>query len=803
MESSLDQSLRGRTDISTMVAELLEMILRNLHRVESKTESNMIFPNDAPTPAQQVFLSRWDHACRGIDAALDRLHTIAIAIRKASAKQLDHSVTTILTEEDMAFRKDIASLVRYRFPAARKGLCRQLGDCIAARRRILLQNKQHSRRLAIRRPHQLAPLGNKDKDNHPNPAQPVIQRVKGGKVSHPTNITGFTKASLPDPRAPSLERLHSPPKKALTTLVSNIFTEEQDSFVYPPPPKVNPGETHARCQFCFMALEVKSSEEDNMNRWRRHVDQDVKPYACLFPDCSESLIFFVHRRDWESHMEAAHSKDWLRKVHTMTWFCDFGHDPPVTFETELLWREHMLDIKSHPNRKKLPTQAQLDARSPQQQQIAPREPFVCPLCERVPDELSQKVAKGKGEPIAMHNILVSHVASHIKSLSLMALPSLEVSAQEIRDIDNDSGREHMETASLPPVSWSFWDRESIASLLANDQTMSWDDDFPDYSQPEAPKDSADDDWLEEYASWKSEHDPALHEYPENDLVLSDFRKWQKTDFDVNSQDGASRTELSFAAQFGDVDTTKRLLAMGVDIELADEDGQTPLLWAAYNGHEAIVRLLLENGARIEVADQVYGRTSLSWAASKGHQNVVRILLDSGADVNAADNSQRTPLSWAASRGHVHTVRHLLEAGADNELADSRSGRTPLSWAVLKDQEAVVVLLLDQNVRVDARDKSHRTPLSWAAERGYENIVELLVECGADIEAVESDSQQTPLSLASEGGHERVVRLLLRHGANVEAADSQGWTALSWSIDQGHDGITRLLRRSGARTPDTS
>lgn len=633
------------------------------------------------------------------------------------------------------FREYITSLVRYRFPAARNKLCRQLGDDIAARRLILMQTKRQSRRRAVKRPLETMPLSNKDKADDPNPAQPAKRRDKDRSGSYPIVITGLTNDSLPDPRELSVGRLHTPPKKALPTLVSNMGTAKQDSFIYPPLPKVTPGATYVRCPFCLMALEIGGSEQDNMNNWKSHIDQDVEPYGCISPECSQSLLFFVHRRDWESHMESAHSKDWLRKVHALTWFCDFGHDPPVMFQTEVLWKEHMLDPKSHSSRWRMPTPFQLVALSSQRQRITPRDQFECPLCERVPDELSEMVANSEGDLTAMHNIVVSHVAGHIKSLSMMALPSLDVSAEGIRDNDNDSllfargsfqklsnpdsiaqppsGRDYMEDDTLPSLPWSFEDRDSIASVL-HDHSMSWDDEFPDYTQPEAPPESAEEHWLEEWALWENEHDPALHEYPENDPILTHFRILQKPDFFVNAQDG-TRTELSFAAQFGDIDAVNRLLTLGVDIDLADQDGQTPLLWAAYKGHEAIVQLLLKNAARVEKADRVYGRTPLSWAASKGHQDVVRLLLSNGANVNAVDNSQRTPLSWAASRGHLNTIRHLIEAGADKELADSGSGRTPLSWAVSNDQEAVVKLLLKQGVGFDTLDESHRAQLSWSAE----------------------------------------------------------------------------------------
>lgn len=80
----------------------------------------------------------------------------------------------------------------------------------------------------------------------------------------------------------------------------------------------------------------------------------------------------------------------------MWWYCDLDHDPSMTFETELQWRAHMLDVNSHPKKESVPTAVQLGALSPGRQQIALRNRFVCPLREQIPKEIQEKVAKSKG-----------------------------------------------------------------------------------------------------------------------------------------------------------------------------------------------------------------------------------------------------------------------------------------------------------------------------------------------------------------------------------------------------------------------
>lgn len=622
---------------------------------------------------------------------------------------------------------------------------------------MLLQTKRHARRLAVRRATKTVGLANQSKDDHLKPSQAIVKHGKDRRSSHPAVATGLTKASRPDPEAPAIKLLQLPSRRAITTVMSTISTTQQDSFDYPPPPTAREGESRVQCPFCLMALERKSSEKEKNDNWKRHVDQDIKPYACLFSECADSLVFFVHRHEWKAHMESAHAKDWLRKAHTMRWYCDLDHDPPVTFETELQWREHMLDPNSHPKKRSVPTPVQLDALSPRRQQIAIRDRFVCPLCEQIPEEIRQKVAKGKGDSTQMYNFVVDHVANHMKSLSLMAVPSLDNSAQETANMNKESvvftkdsfrrflnadsipqppsGREHMKDASLPPEPWSYLDRNEIVSLTVP-YHKEWDKDFLDYTQAETPPEPSEEDWLEQWKSWKLEHDAALYQSPEKDPVLVHLSRLKASEFDINSQEIAGRTELSFAAQSGDVDTIERLLTMGADIGLADQDGQTPLLWAAYKGHEATVRLLLEYGARVETVDQIYGRT-------------------------------------------------------------------PLSWAVMRDHESVVRLFLEHGVEVDAVDNSCRTPLSWAAEEGFAVMTQLLLEKGANIEALDPEDQQTPLSLAAEKGHEEVVRVLFENGANLEAADSQGLTSLSWATNNGHDEVAHLLRSFDAQSRSVS
>ncbi|KID85320.1 Ankyrin repeat-containing domain protein [Metarhizium guizhouense ARSEF 977] len=294
-----------------------------------------------------------------------------------------------------------------------------------------------------------------------------------------------------------------------------------------------------------------------------------------------------------------------------------------------------------------------------------------------------------------------------------------------------SGREHMKDAPLPPKLWSFPDRNIIVSLTVPNQKGCWDKDLLDYTQPGTPPEPSGENWLEQWKSWKLEHDAAFYESPDNDPVLVHLGKRKASQFDINFQDSVGRTGLSFAAQSGDIETIERLLSMGADIELPDQDGQTPLIWAAYNGHEATVRLLLELGARVGAADNSR-RTPLSWAVGRDHESVVRLLLGQGAEFDAVDNSRRTPLLWAAEGGSDVMARIVVEKGrhVNIEALDPEDQQTPLSLAAEKAHEKVVRVLLANGANPSAVDSQGLTPLSWATDNGHDEVAQLLRSFGA-------------------------------------------------------------------------
>uniref|UniRef100_A0A4W3K6D0 CARD domain-containing protein n=1 Tax=Callorhinchus milii TaxID=7868 RepID=A0A4W3K6D0_CALMI len=158
-----------------------------------------------------------------------------------------------------------------------------------------------------------------------------------------------------------------------------------------------------------------------------------------------------------------------------------------------------------------------------------------------------------------------------------------------------------------------------------------------------------------------------------------------------------RSPLHRAAEEGQAEAIRALLAAGAHIYAMDSDSQTPLhLAAPHQSHSAVVKLMLrEEGKRADRKSSF-----LHMAAQRDESGFARTLLRHGAPVDAKDGRRhQTPLFYAVSRGDLpKVVAALAEMGAD----------------------------------VNSRDGSGRTPLLMAAERGMAECATVLLEKGAQL-----------------------------------------------------------------------
>ena len=256
------------------------------------------------------------------------------------------------------------------------------------------------------------------------------------------------------------------------------------------------------------------------------------------------------------------------------------------------------------------------------------------------------------------------------------------------------------------------------------------------------------------------------------------------------------TPLLFAAQQGDLESARLLVAAGADVNHISPDG-TPLLVASASGHEELAIYLLENGADPNMADS-YGIAPLHYALWEGFLGIgdgrpyptdqfwlrtnmpelVKALLAHGANPNSRVvtgfppynypplrrhgsfqlpqiiHRGATPFFVAAASADVGIMRDLLVAGADPHLA-TEEGATPLMVAA---------------------GLGRRTDRTKEKSESALEAVKLLVKHGADVNAVEAGGR-TALQGAAYMGEDKIIQFLVDQGADLNAKDNYGRTAL--------------------------
>lgn len=162
---------------------------------------------------------------------------------------------------------------------------------------------------------------------------------------------------------------------------------------------------------------------------------------------------------------------------------------------------------------------------------------------------------------------------------------------------------------------------------------------------------------------------------------------------------------------------------------------------------------------------------------------------------------------ACKAGDVKVLKQTIErchrAFRDDDersllhLAAAAAGAVPQP-----DRLAVVALLIEYGVDLEAKDEAGETPLSLAVGSGAVELVRLLLESGA---RATNDGrpgiERTLLHRAIKGGHTDIVRILAAAGADLLAQDSGGITPLQEAIKSGDTGAVLTLLDLGVSLTD--
>ena len=248
------------------------------------------------------------------------------------------------------------------------------------------------------------------------------------------------------------------------------------------------------------------------------------------------------------------------------------------------------------------------------------------------------------------------------------------------------------------------------------------------------------------------------------------------------------TPLMFAAQQGDLDSTRLLLKAEANVNDTAADGNSVLVIASHSGHGKLAAFLLEQGADPNAPGAGY--SALHSAVLRADMDLVKALLARGANPNAqltkgtpvrrwtyhwiftANLVGATPYLLAAKYAEPEIMRILASSGADPRAA-MKDGTTALMAAVGRGL-GYTTDRRGRNVAVEVVD----------AERANESrtieTLKVALELGGDINEAHPRDGNTALHTAAANGFKTVFQFLVDRGGdpnvkNKAAKDRAGKT----------------------------
>lgn len=197
------------------------------------------------------------------------------------------------------------------------------------------------------------------------------------------------------------------------------------------------------------------------------------------------------------------------------------------------------------------------------------------------------------------------------------------------------------------------------------------------------------------------------------------------------------------------------LSKGVDVNLADKDGNTAFMTAAgFNRDLATLELLSKNVKNINQVN-AKGVSALALAVRSNSADVVKFLLDKGANINIVDKNGDNLSAYLLQAFNPRGMEDfegkfklLTEKGFDLK-ATQPNGNSLYHLAVAKNDLALLKRIEPLKIDVNLKNKEGYTALHKAAMTAKDTeLMKYLISIGAKKD-VTTEFKETPFDLAAE------------------------------------------------------
>ncbi|WP_321996696.1 ankyrin repeat domain-containing protein [Draconibacterium orientale] len=275
---------------------------------------------------------------------------------------------------------------------------------------------------------------------------------------------------------------------------------------------------------------------------------------------------------------------------------------------------------------------------------------------------------------------------------------------------------------------------------------------------------------------------------------------------LNTSDNHGNGLFNIAAQGGNVDVLKALVARGVAIDKNANTNENAILFASRGGRGssnslAVFQYLEGLGLEPNITsnDGVTPLHNLSRSASD--LAIFRYFIDKGVNPNSADKDGNTPLLNAASRNKQEVISFLVEHTNDINQTNNE-GHSALTLAIQNNSASVAAYLIEKGAHTNILDKKGNNLAYYLFEtrgnpRDFDEKVAALRKAGFDFKKRQADNS-TMWHLAISKNNLELLKKVQAFAADINAKDEQGNTVLHYAAMKSSDAeILKFLVTNGA------
>lgn len=292
--------------------------------------------------------------------------------------------------------------------------------------------------------------------------------------------------------------------------------------------------------------------------------------------------------------------------------------------------------------------------------------------------------------------------------------------------------------------------------------------------------------------------------------LETVKKLIRSGINVNSYNFKNNTPLHKAIKHQHREIAKELLSVESNPNFANSHRVYPIFWATKGNQTELVKLLISHKADVNIKCPDNHECSLvHFASCKGYTDIVKELIKAGANINVHNKIRYYPIDCALSHeaeAHIIIAKELIKAGAiyskANLLHNKSINDFVLSWnksvsEFFKAYKNLDYSLLKQhtkNIDINMRDRHGNTLLIKALINGDEERILWLLD-----HEIETDTQnyrqESPLSISNSMYNIIKYYELLKYEL-IQALDNFNLARISFLIKMAPPILLARLDKSG-------